>query len=369
MDNGQIYFMFSRARSGTGALNTILSQHKDIVCLWEIFHGNPDIYKCESYDSNHIQQETNYFNWLNNQKNINSLSYIQNGYENFCNYLEYINKKFPNKKIIFDVKYSSLHHFNGVWFHFMGIPVILQFIKKHNFPCINLIRRNKLDVYTSYMLAYKNSIWHTKDNLQLKNININIDEFKNFLFDTTMEDIFLENIFNQMNLVAKFEYNDMFIDGKLSEPVAKKLEHVLNVSGLSAFKASFKKQVNSLENAIENFNEVYTFNKKFCGEYITTENISNYPINNNLSILITYLTANFEKFTNNKIDVVIQQVNGLNQYVNKIDGIIQQINDIKYYINRFEKKLLRYPKWIINLIACFVPKRKNRHNLRKKYSR
>lgn len=269
-DFPQLYFIFSRIRSGTGALNSILQQHKDIVCLWEIFHATPDIYK--NYGMDEIQQKTNYFNFLKD-KNIDIFSYINDSCKNFCNYLQWINEKWPRKKIVIDVKYGSLHHFNGPYFQSMHVPVFLTYVKQHNFPIINLVRRNKLDAYVSVMLAEMSNIWHTKDSIKTKTIKINMDDFKVFLDDTIREDSFLENIFNSMNLVAKFEYNDLFLDGKLAEPVARKLEQVLDISGLNKFSSPFKKQVNSLENVIENFDEVSTFinknyskllNKKEC---------------------------------------------------------------------------------------------------------
>lgn len=38
-------------------------------------------------------------------------------------------------------------------------------------------------------------------------------------------------------------------------------------------------------------------------------------------------------------------------------------------LSSLENYIIKYPKWIINLLACFIPNRKNRHHLRMKYSR
>lgn len=45
------------------------------------------------------------------------------------------------------------------------------------------------------------------------------------------------------------------------------------------------------------------------------------------------------------------------------------MNEIKKYRMEIEKYTNRYPRWMINLMACFIPKQKNRKHLREKYSR
>ncbi len=52
----------------------------------------------------------------------------------------------------------------------------------------------------------------------------------------------------------------------------------------------------------------------------------------------------------------------LNETLSHVDC---RLDEMKNSIDR----LSRYPKWLVNLAACFIPKKKNRAHLRKKYSR
>ena len=73
--------------------------------------------------------------------------------------------------------------------------------------------------------------------------------------------------------------------------------------------------------------------------------------------LIKNVNSNMIKFFKDETDKAL-----INQYIDLKNEINQYKSEIKNYINR-------YPKWFINLLACFIPKRKNRKHLREKYSR
>lgn len=61
-----------------------------------------------------------------------------------------------------------------------------------------------------------------------------------------------------------------------------------------------------------------------------------------------------------------------NNYNNNYNKLKEEIQEIKILENKIlnENALIRrYPKWMINFLACFIPKQKNRKHLREKYSR
>lgn len=249
-----IYIMFARQRSGTGALNSILSQHKDIVCTGEVFHPN-----------NLQTDKNNYFYWLNNEADKAKFSdIILRNEENFQNYLAFLENKFPGKKILIDIKYRSLHHFNGGWISPLEEPAIFRFIRKRAIPCLHLTRDNLLETYVSGRLAEMNKVWHAKsaNELQYTTLTIDINALHRYISFTTKEVAFVKESMKRIKQSCEVEYKNMLVDNKLSEPVTKKLEAFFGCSGLSQLVTPFIKQVAKLESVIENYDDVLRFLKE-----------------------------------------------------------------------------------------------------------
>lgn len=255
-----IYIMIARQRSGTGALNSIVSQHKDIVCIGEVFHPN-----------NLLTDKNNYFYWLNNEADkVKFSDPVLRNEENFQNYLSFIENKFPGKKILIDIKYRSLHHFNGGWISPLEEPAIFRFIRKQNIPCLHLTRDNLLETYVSGRLAEMNKVWHAKSasELQYNNITIDIDALHRYINFTMKEISFVKEAIKRIKILCEIDYKNMLLNNKLSEPVAKKLETFFECSDLSQLETPFIKQVAKLESVIENYDDVRRFlkanNFDFC---------------------------------------------------------------------------------------------------------
>ena len=56
-------------------------------------------------------------------------------------------------------------------------------------------------------------------------------------------------------------------------------------------------------------------------------------------------------------------------YIDNIGKYEIILTEIKKSNAEMKEYIKRYPRWMINLLACFVPKQKNRRHLREKYSR
>lgn len=249
-----ICMLIARQRSGTGALNSILSQHENIVCVGEVFHPN-----------NLSSDKVNYFNWFNNEAyKIKNSDIILNNEKNFNDYLLFLENMFPNKKIIIDIKYRSLHHFNGGWFSPLEEPCIFRFIRKLEIPCIHLTRNNFLETFVSGRLADMNRVWHTKttDELKYNSIKIDIKDLQRYIDFTSKEVSFVKDIFRRIKKSCTIDYKELLVNNKLSKEARKKLEGLLNCSSLAEFRTPFIKQVAALEDVIENFSEVQLFLEK-----------------------------------------------------------------------------------------------------------
>jgi len=241
--------LIARQRSGTGALGSLLDQHKDIKYLGEVFHNDA------------INNEPNYFNFLQGliaQDNLFGLPGNAEG--KLDKYIEYLNGYSVKNNKIIDVKYRSLHHFNGYWHGPTDCPVIVDLARKINLPIIHLTRNNLLKTYISGQLADINSVWHARDKSELKietvtlDVNKTLSWLNNIDYEVEKMRFFLRNYSN----VIHIEYEQLFrSNGVLTDVVSKKIETLLNVTDVEEAKSVFVKQASdNLEKVIENYREV-----------------------------------------------------------------------------------------------------------------
>lgn len=254
----KIVFMIARQRSGTNALNSILDQHEDICCTWEIFHPNGK-----------QKKELNFYSFLN----LYSDSYTKIA-TNLCTifdeYIKNICATLKQNVIIFDVKYNSLNNINSVWYsHFHEIPTLINYIINHNYCILHLTRKNYLNQYISHIRAnlteeYVHKNHNLNDDIQFR---INLNDLQYFIKASMAEDLFYKNLLANYKNYCQLDYYELFHDDCLSKYCLDILHNFLQVNGLDNIKAKYKKIIKDKADCVKNINEVRQFCKKNNFEY------------------------------------------------------------------------------------------------------
>jgi hypothetical protein len=249
-----VCILLARQRTGTGALGSTLDQHPSIRYFGEVFHsdsmGNPPNYFWHLAQL--IKQDINY-------------SLPVKSEEKFSSYLEFLEEFAQSPVSLIDIKYSSAHHFDGVW-RWRGIletPELLKLTSQFKVPIIHLTRRNHLKAFVSGLLAEANKVWHTMSSDQVKRRTIHLDPNRtlNVIKKTELEVSHMIDFLKQDRQdVFSIDYDELFSNsGDLSPIVAERLSAFLQVSPFEKTKPVWVKQTsNQLQDVIENYSEIVT---------------------------------------------------------------------------------------------------------------
>lgn len=244
--------LIAQQRSGTGALGTVLDQHKDCKYFGEIFHNDS------------VNSYPNFFHFGTEKLSRENLYLKGHPEQKFASYVRYLHEIESKNNFILDVKYNSLHHLNGFWQSIIGEPRILTIARKQKFPIIHLSRRNKLRVYISGVLAEKNRIWHARkgDVLLQKSIKIDFEKTIRAIDNLTEESLHMEKLLKNFDYTSYIEYVDLFDQsGALNLFVEKSICSLLQISPFEKRKPAFVKQTSSdLRDVIKNYDN---FAEKF----------------------------------------------------------------------------------------------------------
>jgi hypothetical protein len=151
-----VSFMFARQRSGTGALGSVLDRHPQLKYVGEVLHPED------------TANEDNFFGFLAANETFSAA---------FCDprrrtevverYFEWLTERYQPRLPVIDVKYRSLHHWNGSWQGVTEAPWLIRHIKAQNLPVIHMKRKNYLETYISGQLAEENSVWHASSDTKI----------------------------------------------------------------------------------------------------------------------------------------------------------------------------------------------------------
>lgn len=77
----------------------------------------------------------------------------------FDDFIAHLAEHTAKPYMLIDVKYSTTHHFDGIWHHVDSPPRLISLIIERGYPVIHLVRRNTLEAYCSYRLASATRRW------------------------------------------------------------------------------------------------------------------------------------------------------------------------------------------------------------------
>lgn len=250
----EVFFLFARQRSGTGALNSLIEQHPNVVCTWEVFH--PDdrgIFSWWSFiDSVYKRWSHSDFFFKTNIIFDNYMEYcIKTAKKMKENQLNYDR----NLKIVFDIKYDNFYNIPISDVH---CPAIVQQVLRNKIKVINLTRNNLFEAYISLKNAEKTGQWHVQDVSTLRNklIDININDMKRTIQFWENEDKYLNSIFCHIKDFLQFDYNNAFMLGNLSPSIVGQLENFLSIQDLKNYVPTIIKQIWNPREVIRNISEV-----------------------------------------------------------------------------------------------------------------
>lgn len=241
--------LLARQRSGTGAVGTVLDKHPEVKYLGEVFH--PD----------NLGQNHNYFTFLRERAGTDPDAVLpENRYGLFLAFLEDMAGQYPDRTLVVDIKYNSLHHLNGGWQGLVAQPRVLAQAKEQKRPILHLTRRNTLQSFVSGRLAEANKVWHARpgNEIGVTSTVINIRQLSNFIVTMQREMDLVERWTRNYPHLEKFDYADAFdADGLLDAALADRLASLFGVAPFSDRAPVFVKQAPArMEDAVENYDLV-----------------------------------------------------------------------------------------------------------------
>jgi hypothetical protein len=241
--------IIARQRSGTGALGSVLDQHPSVSSLGEVFHHDA------------IDREPNYFWFLRNliERDPDMGLPAAHG-KRFTLYADFLKARTQKAHTIIDIKYSSLHHFNGYWLGILEPPAIFQILRGRKIPVIHLGRKNHLKAFVSGQLAQLNDEWHAKsqDAITIRNLIVDPPACLQFIRTMKREYERVRKILEKHPKLLELEYSEIFDEaGELRAAVAEQLADFLQIAPFKKRRPAFVKQTSgALRDVIENFDEL-----------------------------------------------------------------------------------------------------------------
>jgi hypothetical protein len=233
-----IGFLFAQQRSGTGALGSVLDKHPELKYLGEVLHpddqSNPD----------------NFFRYLKETAGqavqfaepATRFSVVEGYFANVIN-------RYPGVLPIIDVKYRSVHNWNGGWQGLIEAPWIFRHIAKKQWPVVHLKRANSLETFVSGRLAEENKLWHASaaDQIRVHSIVVDIRQLSRFITDTAEEVRLMDQWLVPCRRLYVLDYASAFdTNAMLTKISAAHLRTTLQLhKEFSDLKPSFVKQASS----------------------------------------------------------------------------------------------------------------------------
>jgi hypothetical protein len=182
------------------------------------------------------------------------------GFEKLARYFDYLEREYPARWKIVDIKYRSVHHLNGFWIGINERPTLLHILQKTTVPIIHLTRKNLLRTLVSGRLAELNRVWHTDDPSSLKTTTIELDTTRllSQLQSAQSEVGLMTSYLQPIDNLVTVDYQDLFAaDGGLATSVGEAIGGLLEIDEFDARRPAFAKQTGSqLDEVIENFAQV-----------------------------------------------------------------------------------------------------------------
>lgn len=243
-----IAIMTALQRSGTHALGSAIEQHPEITYAREVFH--PD----------YAQSKFGYYNFLPQAiRQDPDLALPANAKARYQKFIEFIESRADKPLTLLDVKYASLHHFNGDWYPLSRRPQFLDFLAIQKVPILHLRRKNLVRVVASGLLAEKTSVYRVKNAAEIPDEQIRVTprEFLTRLKFLEVEKTFMSQHLRGYPQLITLEYTELFDDKGLNSQTARLIEKFLGVSYFESYVPTYVKQAQRpLDETIANYDEL-----------------------------------------------------------------------------------------------------------------
>jgi len=241
--------MIAKQRTGTGALGSILDQHPSISYHGEVFHHDA------------VDKPPNYFWFLRDLVKRNpELILPEANVRRFELYSRYLEERKARLRTFVDIKYSSLHHFNGHWLGILEPPTLFSILRSKAIPVVHLNRRNHLKSFISGQLAELNNEWHVRsaDQITVHSLVIDTKTCLRFIRSKENEQARVRRILENHPRLLNLEYAELFAaSGELREDSAAALAGFLEVEPFEKkMPVHIKQTSNDLTAVIENYDAV-----------------------------------------------------------------------------------------------------------------
>lgn len=244
-------FLIARQRSGTGALGSVLDRHPALKYVGEILHPNDRA------------NPVNFFRFLEAQSLASAFALMPDARKDIVQtFFDATQALHPDRQVIYDLKYNSLHHWNGGWQGILQEPWLIRHAKAGSLPILHLTRSNLVETFVSGRLAELNQVWHARDRQEVKvsSLAVNPVQLRRYLDSTTREIEQVRRWLGRYERCLEIEYAETFdATGRMQDEVAARLAAFLGIDALPELNPAFVKQAPAkLSAAIENFEEVRT---------------------------------------------------------------------------------------------------------------
>lgn len=243
-----IAVIVARQRSGTHALGTVFDRHPDLAYAEEVF--NPA----------KTDKPPAYFWFLNEcLKADPALLLPGNAEPRFARYVDLIEAHGTKRYTVLDIKYTSLHHFNGPWHRMTLKPPFFEFLARRQIPVIHITRRNLMRTLASTVIAESTKVYHTDTPTALDFSKYRADPVLvvKALNELALEDLLVEQYLAGYPKLLTIDYREIFEDGVLSDMAAERMAGFLGIAPFVARKPDFVKQAPArLEDVFENYEDV-----------------------------------------------------------------------------------------------------------------
>ncbi len=245
-----IGFLFARQRSGTGALGSVLDRHPGLKYVGEVLHPEDQA------------NDANFFRYINSNRDVAAaFADPKRKIEVIKEYRDWLVARYAPRMPIVDIKYRSLHNWNGAWQGLVERPWLINHIIGNAYPVIHMKRGNFLETYVSGRLAELNHVWHARsvEEVKVKSTVIDIKQMSRYLSESAEEvrliDTWLKGYKNRLEI----EYAAAFDEsGNLDRTLASRMQSVFKLATeFSILQPTFVKQAPaSLAASITNIDDV-----------------------------------------------------------------------------------------------------------------
>ncbi len=248
MKTPELIFITGHQRSGTTVFRLLLESH-GVYNADEIFHGE-------------LKRKDRFYEYLY-QRVLQDKNLIFPGRHQqvFYDYIGYLTELSQGKPIAADVKYNNFPLLTPPYQLKKDGSFILDYIASIRAPIVHIVRRNKLRIYISELIAKKTGVWGTHNTARITEdrlgLKINIQDMKQKLNGIQHSAETAAKHLSRVGNVHNIVYEDMFdAQGCFAPPVIQLVKDLLKVETVNPEPAHIKINPEALSEIIENYEEV-----------------------------------------------------------------------------------------------------------------